>query len=129
MSIKITLITPPDFYENNNRSVLFVNISENDQEKITKFLSSKDLNENINFYVFTNETNISWLLYAVSRSDFKFIDLDSDNYLTNVLASFILANNNFYYKTEDENLAAIMNHLNQNRITNIDKFLERIFDE
>jgi hypothetical protein len=47
MSIKITLITPPDFYENNNRSVLFVNISENDQEKITKFLSSKDLNENM----------------------------------------------------------------------------------
>lgn len=129
MDGKITLITPPDFYENNNKSILFVNISESDQEKVTKYLSNIELKENYNFYVFTNETNISWLLYAVSRSDFKFIDLDTENYLINILASYILANNNFYYKTKDENFSAIINHLNQNRITDINKFLERIFND
>lgn len=129
MDGKITLITPPDFYENNNKSILFVNISDSDQEKVTKYLSNIELKENYNFYVFTNETNISWLLYAVSRSDYKFIDLDTDNYLINIIASYILANNNFFYKTKDENLVAIVNHLNQNRITDITKFLERIFND
>lgn len=128
MDGKITLITPPDFYENNNKSILFVNISDSDQEKVTKYLSNIELKENYNFYVFTNEINISWLLYAVSRSDYKFIDLDTENYLINILASYILANNNFYYQTKDENFSAIINHLNQNRITDINKFLERIFN-
>lgn len=129
MDGKITLITPPDFYENNNKSILFVNISDSDQEKVTKYLSNIELKESYNFYVFTNETNISWLLYAVSRSDYKFIDLDTENYIINVLASYLLANNNFYYQTTDENFVAIVNHLNQNRITDIDKFLERIFND
>lgn len=129
MDGKITLITPPDFYENNNKSILFVNISDADQEKVTKYLSNIDIKESYNFYVFTNETNISWLLYAVSRSDYKFLDLDTENYIINILASYLLANNNFYYQTTDENFVAIVNHLNQNRITDIDKFLERIFND
>jgi hypothetical protein len=129
MDGKITLITPPDFYENNNKSVLFINISDSDQEKVTKYLSEIELKENYNFYVFTNETNISWLLYAVSRSDYKFIDLDTENHLVNVLASYMLANNNFFYQSSDENFVAIINHLNQNRITDINKFLERVFDD
>lgn len=129
MDGKITLITPPDFYENNNKSILFINISNTDQEKVTKYLSNIKLKESYNFYVFTNETNISWLLYAVSRSDYKFIDLDTENYIINILASYLLANNNFYYQTTDENFVAIVNHLNQNRITDIDKFLERIFND
>lgn len=129
MDGKITLITPPDFYENNNKSILFVNISDSDQEKVTKYLSNIELKESYNFYVFTNETNISWLLYAVSRSDYKFLDLDTENYIINILASYLLANNNFYYQTTDENFVAIVNHLNQNRITDIDKFLERIFND
>lgn len=126
MTNKITLITPPDFFENLNTSILFVNLSDNDQTLVSKYLATNGLTENINFYVFNQETNIPWLLYALGRCDYKFINFDLSSELIYSMGSYLLARSNMFYQTTNENLASIYSHINQNRITNIEQFLKRI---
>lgn len=129
MQGKITLITPPDFFENANTSVLFVNLSDKDQEIVSEFLAKSNLLQNLNFYVFNNETNVSWLLYAANRCEYKFVEYDNIDPVSYTLGSYLLTKSNTFYKTEDENLVAILSHINQNKINDIKTFLERIVDD
>lgn len=120
----ITMITPPDFFENGNLSVLFVNLSEQDQDAATRWLSNKsDLND-INFYVYSGEPNITWFLYAMARCEYKYIDFDNAGIITQALGGYVAGKNNVFYHTSDENLAAVYSHINQHRISDIVKFLE-----
>ena len=50
MDGKITLVTPPDIFENGNLSILLVNLSEEDQDTVGKWLSKSDIKENLNIY-------------------------------------------------------------------------------
>ena len=43
--------------------------------------------------------------------------------ITQHMQGYIIGKQNFYYKTNDENIAAIYSHISQNRIDNIEKFL------
>lgn len=129
MDAKITLITPPDIFENYNRSLLFINISDTDQDAVSKWLATQNFTDDINFYVFNNETNIDWLFWASSVVKHKYIDIDSSNNITRALAGYILGKSNTFYKTSDENLAAVYGFINNNRIKNIETFLERSFSE
>jgi len=129
MSGKITLITPPDIYENGNLSILFCHLNEKDQEIVSKWLAAKELTNNINFYVYNGEPNITWLFYAMAVSKHKYLDIDSMNNITSTIASYMLSKNEFFYKTDDENLSAIYSHINTNRITQIEQLLERILSD
>jgi len=129
MEGKITLITPPDIFENSNKSVLFINLNEIDQDRVSQWLSEADIKENINFYVYTGESNVSWLLYALNRCEYKYIDIDAQTYITQALSGYILGKSGVSFKTKDENLAAVYSHINQNRVTEIEKFLEILLSE
>lgn len=124
MTSKLTLITPPDIFENNNTSILFIHLSEKDQDITSKWLSDVGLQSDLNLYVYTGEPNASWLLYAASRCEYKYIDLDETNLITQLLGGYILSKTGVYYKTKDENLAQVCKHINQNRVDSIEKFLE-----
>ena len=126
MTGKITLITPPDFFENGNVSVLFAHIDEQEQDVISKWLASNTSKENINFYVYSGETNPSWFLYAVNRCEYKYINMDCVNYITQALGGHILSKTDTYYKTSDSNLAAVYSHINGNRVEQVEQFLESI---
>lgn len=129
MNGKITLITPPDIYENENLSILFIHINDDDQETVSRWLSQKDLKKNYNFYIFSGESDIPWVFYATGVTQYKYIDIDSSNEITKNLASYLLGKNNVFYKTGDENLAAIYSHINVNRVSKIESFLEKVFSE
>lgn len=129
MKGKITLITPPDIFENDNISVLFMHLDEQDQDIVSAWLAKSDVKSNINFYVYTGESNIPWLLYAISCSNHKYIDIDGQNYITSALGGHILSKAGVYYKTKDENLAAIYSHINQHRVEKIETFLETILSD
>jgi hypothetical protein len=129
MANKITLITPPDIYENSNKSILFVNIDDKDQELASKWLANKELSCNINFYVFSGESNISWLLHASGVSEYSFINLDNLNTIGTAISSYLLGKSKFFYLTENEDLAAVYSHINLNRVSNIEKFLEKVFSD
>lgn len=129
MANKITLITPPDIYENDNISVLFFNISSADQEAASKYLANQTLKQPYNFYVYSGETNMPWLLHSVAACHYRFIDLDNLNKIGEAICGYVLGKPNFYYKTEDANLAAIYSHINTNRVSTIENFLEKVLSE
>lgn len=126
MNGKITLITPPDIYENENISILFINLKEEDQELVSKWLADNNIDQNINLYVYNDELNITWLLYAVARADYSVINLTNMGEITQLYSSYLLGKNINYY-TDNEHLAAMFTHINNNRIKNITSFLEGIF--
>jgi hypothetical protein len=125
MNGKITLITPPDIFENGNISLLFVNLSEQDQDAVSKWLSDANIDENINIYFYNGEPNVTWFFHAIGSCEHKYIDLDGNNYVTSALSGYVLGKNNFVYKTTDENIAAVYSHINSNRVRQIEEFLER----
>jgi len=126
MSGKITLITPPDFYENSNTSVLFAHISDQEQEIISRWLAESDFVNNMNFYVYSGEVNVSWFLYALNRCEYKYINIDCVNYITQALSGYALGKSDTYYKTTDTNLSAVYSHINGNRVNRVEEFLESI---
>jgi hypothetical protein len=108
---------------------LFVNLGHEDQIVISEYLSYQEDSKNYNFYMYSDEPNVNWLLYALNRTTYKFIDFNSSGFTVNALGGYMVARSNVFYKTNNENLAAIYNHINQNRITNIKQFLERVFND
>lgn len=129
MTSKITLITPPDFYENSNLSILFLGISEEQQETATTWLGENvGKYPDINFYFYQGEPNAPWLFYALARADYKFLNYDSDHSIINIMASYALTRPNSYYTTKDQNLKALMDHVNNGYVSSITEFLEKVFD-
>ena len=129
MDGKITLITPPDVFENDSHSVLFMHLSTEDQEKVSEWLSKSTIKEHINVYFYDQEIALPWLFHAMGRCDYKYIDLNDANQVTSALSGYILGKKNTFYKIDDESLSAVYHYLNQDRITNIESFLEKAFNE
>lgn len=129
MQGNLNLITPPDIFENDSVSVLFIHLSDVDQEAVSKWLAASDIDHSMNFYVYSGEPDVVWLLHAINRCDHKFIDLSSVNYVTQLMTGYMLGNNSFCYKTADEEIAEVCGHLNNNRIFQIEQFLERIVSD
>ena len=129
MAGKLTLITPPDIFENESYSILFVHLSDEDQEKVSQWFANSEIKENVNIYFYSGEVDLPWFFHAMARSEYKYIDLDSLNNITSALSGYILGKKNTYYKTTDENTSAVFHYINQNRITNIENFLQRAFND
>lgn len=129
MQGKITLITPPDIYENSNTSILFVHLTEEEQDTVSRWLSNNDLSEDINIYLYSGETNLEWFLYALSRCEYKYINIDCVNYITQSLSGYILGKSNTFYKTDDPNLIAVYSHINSGSVINVEQFLESILSD
>lgn len=126
MKSKLTLITSPDFFENGNQSILFVGLTDQEQETLSKWFAEKDLSKNLNLYVSDQEENTSWFLYALARCEYKYINLDNLNYLTQTLTGYMLAKNEVFYSVENKQIAEVVSHINQNKVTNVIAFMESI---
>ena len=129
MQGKITLITPPDIFENESTSILFIHLDEEDQETVSKWFSGSDIKENVNIYFYDHEIDLPWLFHAMGHADHIFMNVDGCNDVTQHLSGHILGKKKAVFKVESDSTAAIYYFLNQNRITNIESFLERVFDE
>jgi hypothetical protein len=129
MDGKITLITPPDIFENESLSILFMHLSDEDQDNVSNWLKQNLNNIHINIYFYSGETNMNWLFHALSRCEYKFIDIDKCNKNTERLLGYILGKQNVFYKVTDVDSALIYNHINQNKITNVEIFLEKAFND
>jgi hypothetical protein len=129
MNGKITLITPPDMFENDSHSVLFMHLSESDQQIVSEWFAKSNIEEHINVYFYDYEIDVSWLFHALARCDYKYIDLNEPSDVTQSLSGYIVGKKNTFYKIDDENLSAVYRYINQDRITNIETFLEKAFNE
>jgi len=129
MKNKITLITPPDYYENYNRSILFICVNEQDQEKITKWFSNSSYDQDLNVYFYSGEDQMEWLLWSVARANHTFIDLDTDSYITKAISGYLVSRPNVYMQTHNEQTARIFSYINANQVPDIDFFLEEVFNK
>lgn len=120
----ITLITPPDVFENENDSVLFMNISEQEQEDVSKWFSVHTLTTPINLYYYQGETDIGWLLHAIAKSKAVYINCDNNSDVTKWITSYVLGKPHVFYSATDSNFKALMSYINQKSVSNITKFLE-----
>lgn len=125
---KITLITPPDLFENSSDSIMFIHLADTDQEKVSVWLAENPIKDNLNIYVYDHEIDLNWFFHAVSRCEYVLINLDETNDVTHMLSGYILGKKNCFYKTEDQSKAAVVSYINQNRITEIEKFLVKVFN-
>ena len=125
---KITLITPPDFYENDNYSILLIGITEEEQDQISHQLGQLDSNTPLNIYYFQGENNMEWLLFALNRCDAIYINADSGTDLVKWMASYMLGKSNVWYTTSDDDLKSLFSYVNQKYVPNISKFIEAHFD-
>lgn len=128
MSSKITLITPPDIYENSNTSLMLIGLDDTDQDQASLWLgiNAKDLD--LNLYFYQGEPNMTWLLYALNRSNATFINLDTDKSIINIMGSYILGKPGIYYTTKDANMKALLGHINNNFVPDVETFLTKVLD-
>ena len=125
--MRITLITPPDIFQNDQESVLFIDVTETEQDEITQFLGLSEYNKHINIYFYQGEVNVPWFLHALACTQHKYINLDNMSSVTAHLASYALSKSGVYYSTADKSLKELYSHINVNKVTGAVDFLERIF--
>jgi len=125
MTIKITLITPPDIYQNANTGIFLINLSEEEQTAATQWLSKFETDDDVNIYFYQGETDVPWFLHSMAASTYKYIELDQKMDIGFMMASYLLSKPNTYYGSKDPNVLAVYNYINQNQTTGVVDFFER----
>jgi hypothetical protein len=123
---KINLITPPDKLFNLNLSYLLVKPSVNVKKQFQTILSHNI--EELNVFIYDdNETDISWLLSVSQQADITVIDVDNCDPTTKLFITFLLAQPNTHYITNDELTPYSL--ISKNRIWNLDAVVAAFTDE
>ena len=120
----ITLITPPDIFENENTSIVFMNISDQEQEEASLWFSDHNLTTPVNLYYYQGEANVPWLLHATAISKGVYLNCNNNSDVTKWITSYILGKPNVWYKADDEDFVALMSYINQKNVQSIKEFLE-----
>jgi hypothetical protein len=129
MSLTITLITPPDIFENDSPSLFLINLSEAEQDEATKWMAACTRDLDLNIYFIQKEPNVVWFFHAMASSSHKYINLDNAAPMIDMLAGYVLGKTNTFYSTADKNKQAVYGHINQNRVSEVKEFLERAIGE
>ena len=114
---KITVITPPDKLFNLTLSYLLVKPSVLVKQQFQTILSKSI--DDINVFIYDEEeSDIGWLLSVAHQADVVIIDIDNCDTVTRTFVSFLLAQPNTHYITNDELTPYSL--ISKNRIWNLD---------
>lgn len=119
----ITVITPPDKLHNNNQSILLIYPSSDLKQAFQDVVQDWKLDFNLYLYSLEDtEQNLDWLLTVCKISDIVIFDIDNSSSQVRNLASYIVANSNTYWLTNDPD--PVYNNLSVNRIYDL-TFLQK----
>jgi len=122
---KITVITPPDKLFNLTLSYLLVKPSLHVKQQFQTILSH--CLDDINVFIFDEEeTDISWMLSVAHQADIVIVDVDNCDPITKSFVTFMLAQGNTHYITNDETTPYSL--ISKNRIYNLDWLAEQFKD-
>jgi hypothetical protein len=122
----ITLITPPDKLFNLNISYLLVKPSTKVKEQFNTILSQSI--DDINVFIYDQDDHdISWLLSVAQQVDVNIIDVDNCDPITQKFITFMLAQPNVHYITNDE--LTPYGLISKNRIYNLDWIVEQLNED
>lgn len=120
---QITIISPPDKIFNLNVSYLLICPSMNVKQQFQTILSQSI--DDLNVFIYENdETDIDWLLSVSFMVDIVIIDVDNCNDITRQFVTFLLAQPNVHFITNDE--LTPYNLISKNRIYNLDWVAEQL---
>lgn len=120
---QITIISPPDKIFNLNVSYLLICPSTNVKQQFQTILSQSI--DDLNVFIYENdETDIDWLLSVSFMVDIVIIDVDNCNDITRQFVTFLLAQPNVHFITNDE--LTPYNLISKNRIYNLDWVAEQL---
>ena len=123
---QITVITPPDKIFNLNVSYLLISPSLHVKHQFQSILSKSI--DDLNVFIYENDENdIDWLLSVSHMVDIVIIDVDNCNPTTRQFITFLLAQPNTHYITNDE--LTPYNLISKNRIYNLDWVAEQLSNE
>lgn len=123
---KITVITPPDKLFNLTLSYLLVKPSMLVKEQFQTILSQSI--DDLNVFIYDqDETDVSWLLSVAQQVDVVIIDVDNCDPITRSFITFMLAQSNTYYITNDE--LTPYNLISKNRIWDLDWIVEQLKEQ
>ena len=123
---KITVITPPDKLFNLTLSYLLVKPSMLVKEQFQTILSQSI--DDLNVFIYDqDETDVSWLLSVAQQVDVVIIDIDNCDPITRSFVTFMLAQSNTYYITNDE--LTPYNLISKNRIWDLDFIVEQLKEQ
>lgn len=123
---KITVITPPDKLFNLTLGYLLVKPSVTTKQQFQTILSKSI--DDVNVFIYDQEeSDISWLLGVAHQADVVIIDVDNCDIITKQFVSFMIAQPNAHYITNDE--ITPYNLISKNRIYNLDQLVEQLQDD
>lgn len=123
---KITVITPPDKLFNLSLTYLLVKPSVTVKQQFQTILSN--CIDDINVFIYDQEeTDIGWLLSVAQQADIVILDIDNCDPTTKMFVTFLLAQPNTHYITNDE--LTPYNLISKNRIWNLDSIAEQFKNE
>ena len=123
---KITVITPPDKLFNLTLSYLLVKPSMLVKEQFQTILSQSI--DDLNVFIYDeDETDTSWLLSVAQQVDCVIIDVDNCDPITRSFVTFMLAQPNVHYITNDE--LTPYNLISKNRIWDLDWIVEQLKEQ
>lgn len=120
---KITVITPPDKLFNLNLSYLLVKPSVHIKQQFQAILSKSI--DDLNVFIYDqDETDVSWMLSVSQQVDVVIVDIDNCDSVTKQFVTFLLAQPNAYYITNDE--ITPYNLISKNRIYDLDSIVDQL---
>jgi len=123
---KINLITPPDKLFNLNLGYLLVKPSLHVKQQFQTILSHNI--EEINVFMYDDcEHDIDWLLSVANQCDVTIIDIDNCDPTTKLFVTYLLAQPNTHYITNDEFTPYGL--INKNRIYDLDWIVAQMTSE
>ena len=122
---KITVITPPDKLFNLTLSYLLVKPSVHVKQQFQTILSQSI--DDLNVFIYDQDDNdIMWLLSVAQQVDCVIIDVDNCDDITKKFITFMIAQPNAHYITNDE--ITPYNLISKNRIYNLDWIVDQLKD-
>ena len=112
----INLITPPDIIYDKTVSFLLMHPSKQIKNQLNDVL--KDVQQNINIYLYEQEEEHDWLLTLHRMCNFVVIDIDNSPSLTRDAISYFISFPNTFWLTNGDNV--YYNKISNNRIYNLD---------
>lgn len=123
---KITVITPPDKLFNLNLSYLLVKPSNNVKQQFQTILSRSI--DDLNVFIYDEQENdVAWMLSVAQQVDVVILDIDNCDPVTKQFVTFMLAQPNAHYITNDETTP--YNLISKNRIWDLASIVEQFTDE
>lgn len=123
---KINLITPPDKLFNLNMGYLLVKPSLYVKQQFQTILSHNI--EEINVFIYDDtEHDIDWLLSVANQCDVTIIDIDNCDPTTKLFITYLLAQPNTHYITNDE--ITPYGLISKNRIYDLDWIVAQVTDD